>query len=76
MAGKEERLNCKGCETYGPSHKNAKWILTEPNLKLVYIETKVEEQTSATFGEGQGQCSVRDKQKLASCHGKLLPSPA
>ena len=57
----EPRLKCtnEGCGASGPGDAKAKWI-NEPDLKLVYIETRKEEQVSADVSGGQ--CSVKDVQ--------------
>ena len=61
MTAKEKRLQCNGenCDAQGPSDKRANWII-EPDLKLVYIETRKEEQVSADVSGGQ--CSVKNLQ--------------
>ena len=65
----EPRLKCtnEGCGASGPGDAKAKWII-EPDLKLVYIETRKEEQVSSNVGGGQ--CSVRDVQYY-TCQEKL-----
>ena len=49
----------EGCGASGPGDAKAKWI-NEPDLKLVYIETRKEEQVSADVSGGQ--CSVKNLQ--------------
>ena len=49
---------CRVCDTYGPSARNAKWII-KTKLKLVYIETMIEELVAATIDGGQCNISTR-----------------
>ena len=47
----EKRLICANCGANGPSAVKAKWII-EPDFKLVYMETRREDQLPTTFGGG------------------------